>query len=140
LSVPRGNYASAELPDGWALLLGGGTGIGSSIIEEFDPASETIHQMPVVLTTPRVLATALTLSSRLVMIIGGKTAFGQPPERSTELLDLRTMQISAGPALPLGVGGGHISFLTREGEIVIFRPAADPADDSAAVFIMGKQR
>jgi hypothetical protein len=138
LGVARTFHTSASLPDGRALFFGGGTGLGSSIIEEFDPASETIRTLPLELATPRVVATALTLSTDLVIVIGGKTRFGRPPEKSTELLDYRTLKLSQGPDLPVGAGSGHVSFVSPDQHIVIFRPAADPASESAAVFITGR--
>jgi hypothetical protein len=116
------------------LLFGGGTGVGSSLIEEFAPADEEVRLLAISMATPRLVLTAVATSPTEVLVIGGKTRFGADPLATTELVDIGAGWVREGPLLPMGAGIGHMTFIVGN-EIVIFRPAGDPAAESTAVVI-----
>jgi hypothetical protein len=135
LSAPRQFHAAAALPDGRVLLFGGGTGVGSSLIEEFAPADGQVRLLAISLATPRLVLTAVATSPTEVLVIGGKTRFGADPLATTELVDIGAGWVRDGPLLPMGAGIGHMTFIVGGNEIVVFRPAGDPAAESTAVVI-----
>jgi hypothetical protein len=137
LSLAREDMALAPDDQGGALVVGGGTGIATDLVERYDGVSRRIAAAGH-LTVPRLRARALWVDG-WTLVIGGKQAFGQPPLATTEWLSPSGDRGGAGPALAQGAGIGQHAFLLADGRVAVLRTAGDPPNPWSAALMVSSR-
>ena len=115
LQVARQRSATAQIPDGRLLVVGGDQGITQAQTELFDPTLGTFANNAV-LTNARTMATATTLPDGTVLVSGGMS--GAAVFSTDELLDPIAMTTST----PVSTGFprvGHTATLLATGQVLL---------------------
>ena len=121
--VGRVRSATAPLPDGGVILIGGTSGDGTTVfpsVEIYDPSEDQWRLAPS-LDGPRYGATALVLGDGRVMVLDGWGSAGGPMLGLPSIIDPAEGLWSVGPAPAAedGVRGGDRPMVLPSGHVVV---------------------